>query len=218
MRDPYEILGVSRASSGGDIKGLSPISEKYHPDRNKDDVKSKERFSEINSAYEILGDEAKKAQFDRGEIGVDGKPRGFDGFGAGPGGYSQAWRQNGASGAEQHFEFNFGGGRGGGFEDFFDLFGGGRRRAKPEPTRGEDVSATATVTLETLAKGGPVRVILPNGRTLEVKVPAGVEDGKQIRLRGQGQTGVGGKQAGDALITIKFAPIPISKLRAEISN
>lgn len=80
------------------------------------------------------------------------------------------------------------------------------------------MSATATVTLETLAKGGPVRVILPNGRTLEVKVPAGVEDGKQIRLRGQGQTGVGGKQAGDALITIKFAPIPISKLRAEISN
>ena len=132
MRDPYEILGVSRASSGGDIKkAYRQLAKKYHPDRNKDDVKSKERFSEINSAYEILGDEAKKAQFDRGEIGADGKPRGFDGFGAGPGGYSQAWRQNGASGAEQHFEFNFGGGRGGGFEDFFDLFGGGRRRAKP---------------------------------------------------------------------------------------
>ncbi|MFM8859983.1 MAG: DnaJ C-terminal domain-containing protein [Methylocystis sp.] len=213
MRDPYEVLGVSRASSGGDIKkAYRLLAKKYHPDRNRDDLKAKERFSEISSAYEILGDETKKAQFDRGEIGSDGKPRGFEGFGAGPGGFSQAWRQNGAPGGEQHFEFNFGGNRGGGFEDFFDLFGGGRRRGKAEAQRGEDVSATATVTLETLAKGGPVRVILPNGRTLEVKVPAGVEDGKQIRLRGQGQTGLGGNQPGDAIITIKLAPHPYFKV------
>ncbi len=221
MRDPYDILGVARSSNATDIKkAYRQLAKKYHPDRNKDDLKAKERFAEINSAYEILGDEGKKAQFDRGEIGADGKPKGFEGFGAGagPGGFSRAWRSNGSAGGDQHFEFNFGGGpggRAGGFEDIFDLFGGGGRRrgASQQGTgRGEDVVATATASLETLIKGGAIRVVLPGGRTLEVKVPAGFEDGKQIRLRRQGQAGVAGGDPGDALITIKMAPHPYFKL------
>ncbi len=221
MRDPYDVLGVSKSASAADIKkAYRQLAKKYHPDRNKDDVKAKERFAEINTAYEIVGDEKKKAQYDRGEIGPDGKPKGFEGFGAGgPGGFSRAWRSAGSGpGANQHFEFNFGGGQGGagaggGFDPsdlFADLFGG-RRRAQPTPERGEDVVATATVPLETAARGGSARVILPSGRTLEVKVPAGVEDGQQIRLRGQGQPGARGGEPGDALVTVKIAAHPYFK-------
>jgi DnaJ-class molecular chaperone len=218
MRDPYEVLGVPKSASAADIKkAFRQLAKKYHPDRNADDAKSKERFAEIGAAYEILGDETKKAQFDRGEIGPDGKPRGFEGFGAGgPGGFSQGWRTGAGRGGEQHYEFNFGGGGNGGrsFEDFFDLFGGGRRRGGggARPARGEDVAATVSVSLETLGKGGSVRVILPGGRTLEAKVPAGVEDGQQIRLRGQGQPGASGGEPGDAIVTVRAAPHPWFRL------
>jgi DnaJ-class molecular chaperone len=222
MRDPYDVLGVTKSASAADIKkAFRQLAKKYHPDRNKDDVKAKERFAEIGSAYEILGDEKKKAQFDRGEIGADGKPRGFEGFGAGPGGFSRAWRNAGGGPGDQHFEFNFGGGGpgpgggagagGAGFEDLFSDFFGGRRRGQTS-TRGEDVVATATVPLETAAKGGSARVLVPSGRTLEVKIPAGVEDGQQIRLRGQGAPGVRGGESGDALVTVKIATHPYFRL------
>ncbi|WP_330083645.1 J domain-containing protein [Methylocystis iwaonis] len=220
MRDPYDVLGVTKSASAADIKkAYRQLAKKYHPDRNKDDAKAKERFAEINTAYEIVGDEKKKAQFDRGEIGPDGKPRGFEGFGAGPGGFTRGWRTaGGAAGGDQHYDFNFGGQQGagagaGGFDPsdlFADLFGGRRRQATP--TRGDDVVATATVPLETIAKGGSARVILPSGRTLEVKIPAGVEDGQQIRLRGQGQPGLRGGEPGDALVTVKLAPHPYFKV------
>jgi DnaJ-class molecular chaperone len=218
MRDPYDVLGVPKSASAADIKkAYRQLAKKYHPDRNRDDVKAKERFAEINTAYEVVGDEKKKAQFDRGEIGPDGKPRGFEGFGAGPGGFSRAWGRGAGGGpGDQHFEFNMGGGRGaGGFDPsdlFADLFGGGRKRAQATPTRGDDVVATATVPLETAAKGGSARVILPSGRTLEVKVPAGVEDGQQIRLRGQGQPGLRGGEPGDALVSVKIAAHPYFRL------
>ncbi len=215
MRDPYEILGVAKSASAADIKkAYRQLAKKFHPDRNKDDTKAKERFAEINTAYEIVGDEKKKAQFDRGEIGPDGKPRGFEGFGAGPGGFSRGGGTG--AGGEQHFEYHFGrdaqGGRTFDPSDLFaDLFGGARRRAGPAPTRGDDIVATATVPLETFAKGGGARVVLPSGRMLEVKIPAGVEEGKQIRLRGQGQPGLAGGEAGDVLVTVKVAPHPFFK-------
>jgi DnaJ-class molecular chaperone len=225
MRDPYDVLGVAKTASPAEIKkAYRQLAKKFHPDRNKDDAKAKERFAEINSAYEIVGDETKKAQFDKGEIGPDGKPRftGFEGFGAGPGpgGFTRGWRTGGgAPGGEQHYEFHFGneapGGRGG-FDPsdlFADLFGAsGRRRGAPQPTRGDDVVATATAPLETVAHGGSARVILPSGRTLEVKIPAGIEDGQQIRLRGQGQPGAMGGEPGDAIVTVKVAPHPYFKL------
>ncbi|MCX7899986.1 MAG: J domain-containing protein [Methylocystis sp.] len=218
MRDPYDVLGVQKSASVADIKkAYRQLAKKYHPDRNKDDAKAKARFAEIGAAYEILGDEKKKGQFDRGEIGADGKPRGFEGFGAGPGGFSRGWGPGaGARGGEQHFEFNFGQGGGrAGFDPsdlFADLFGSGRRHAGPSPIRGDDVVATATVPLETIAKGGAARVILPSGRMLEVKIPAGIEEGKQIRLRGQGQPGFAGGDAGDVLVTVKVAPHPLFKI------
>lgn len=220
MRDPYEVLGVAKTASAAEIKkAFRHLAKKHHPDHNKNDPKAKEKFAEANSAYEIIGDAEKKAQFDRGEIGADGKPRfqGFEGFGAGPGGFSRASR--GPGGAE-HFEFHYGGGGPGqnaGFDPsdlFADLFSGARRgRGQQPPRRGEDVAATATAPLETIAKGGHVRVFLPTGRALDVSVPAGIEDGKQIRLRGQGHPSqIPGGEPGDVLITVRIAPHPFFEL------
>jgi DnaJ-class molecular chaperone len=212
MRDPYEILGVARSADEADIKkAFRKLAKLYHPDRNSSDPKAKEKFNEINSAYELLGDTAKRAQFDRGEIDADGKPRfqGFEGFGAGGG------QREGAEG----FSFGFGGGSpfgarggaraaGGGAEDIFShLFGdamrgGGRARS----TRGDDVAAQLTVTIEDIAGDAKKRLALPGGREVEVMLPPGVTDGQTIRLRGLGQPGTGGADSGDALLTIRIAP------------
>jgi DnaJ-class molecular chaperone len=211
MRDPYDVLGVAKTASAGEIKkAYRQLAKKFHPDHNKTDPKAKERFAEINSAYEIVGDDEKKGKFDRGEIGADGKPRahGFEGFGAGPGGFTRG--AAGPGGA--HFEFNAGGPGGhAGFDPsdiFADLFGGGARRGRAAPRRGADVVATANVPLESAALGGSARVALPGGRMVDVKIPAGVDDGQQIRLRGQGHPGPVGGEAGDALVTVKILPHP----------
>ena len=212
MRDPYDILGVAKSASAGEIKkAYRQLAKKYHPDHNKTDPKAKERFAEINSAYEIVGDDDKKAKFDRGEIGADGKPRATASraLAPDPADFRAARAAGGA-----HFEFNMGGGGGhAGFDPadlFADLFGAGakRGRAGAAPRRGGDVVATATVPLETAALGGSTRVALPGGRMVDVKVPAGIDDGQQIRLRGQGQPGPVGGEAGDALITVKILPQP----------
>jgi DnaJ-class molecular chaperone len=217
MRDPYDVLGVAKTASAAEIKkAFRHLAKKYHPDQNKNDPKGQEKFSEANSAYEILGDEKKKAQFDRGEIDAEGKPRasGFEGFGAGPGGFSRG--QRGPGGAE-HFEFHFGGepggGRAAGFDPsdlFSDLFGAGAgaRRGRA-PRRGEDVALQVTISLAEAVKGGSTRVFLPTGRTLEVNIPVGIEDGKQIRLRGQGHAAPPGGEPGDAIVTIKVALDPL---------
>jgi DnaJ-class molecular chaperone len=215
MRDPYDVLGVAKTATASEIKkAFRHLAKKYHPDQNKNDPKAKEKFAEANSAYEILGDENKKGQFDRGEIDAEGKPRfsGFEGFGAGPGGFSRG--QRGPGGAE-HFEFHFGGGGpgqgGAGFDPsdiFSDLFGAGARKARA-PRRGEDVAMQVTVSLAEAVKGGHTRVFLPTGRTLDVAIPVGIEDGKQIRLRGQGHAAPPGGEPGDAIVTVKIAPHPL---------
>ncbi|MGI3903793.1 MAG: DnaJ C-terminal domain-containing protein [Janthinobacterium lividum] len=208
MRDPYTVLGVTKSADAAEIKkAFRKLAKKYHPDQSKE-PKAKERFTEANGAYEILGDETKRGQFDRGEIDAEGKPR-YAGFGGGAGG---------AGGGG--FDFNdFGGAspfgrqtRGSGFDAndiFADLLNGGLRggrRAAQQPTRGEDVTASVSVPLEDVVKGGTARVTLPTGRTLEVKVPAGMEDGKAIRLKGQGHDSPTGGASGDAIVTVRYAP------------
>ena len=222
MRDPYDILGVKRDADADSVKkAFRKLAKKFHPDQNKNDPKAKEKFAEANAAYEILGDEAKRGQFDRGEIDAEGKPRhagfgGWGGFGGQPGG-ARAGRAG--QPGEERFEFHFGGGSpfgagGGGPGDIFsELFGaaGGRGRSR-QPPRGEDVTATATVSLIDAVKGARVEVFLPTGRTMEVKIPAGIEDGKQIRLRGQGQPSHYGGETGDAIVTVRIAPHPFFKV------
>ncbi len=235
MRDPYEVLGVSKGANEADVKSAyRQLAKKLHPDANKHDPKAASRFAELNAAYEIVGDSDKRKAFDRGEIDAEGKPRfqGFEGFGAQPGGGA-----HGPGGA--HFEsFSFGpdgfrrsagggagagAGGGAGFEDLLrGMFGGraggaGRGFGTQFETEdfgasagGQDLQASLTITLGDAAKGTKTRVHLPTGKDVEVKIPAGIASGQQIRLKGQGWPSASGR-AGDALITINVAPHPLFK-------
>jgi DnaJ-class molecular chaperone len=225
MRDPYEVLGVPRSANAAAIKSaFRKLAKKYHPDANKDDPKAATRFSELNTANEIIGDPDKRQQFDRGEIDAEGKPR-FQGF---PGGDPRAR----AGGFETH-TFRSGGagpggfgGGGGGFEDILNsMFGaaarGGAGRTSGGGARFEfdpgtmamdlDTSVSMSVSLEEAVKGAEKRVRLPNGKELNVKIPAGVVAGQQIRLKGQGETAAG-HPPGDLLITVSIAPHPFFKV------
>jgi len=212
MRDPYEVLGLAKSASAAEVKSaFRKLAKKFHPDQSKES-RAKERFAEIGSAYEILGDEKKRAAYDRGEIDAEGKPRApqFEGFGFGR-------RPGAGAGGEFHgFNFDVGGdpaARAGFEADILsELFGGrmgGRGRA---PSRGEDVAVSVNVPLATAVGGGSTRVALPTGKTLDVAIPAGVEDGKQIRLRGQGRPGGRNAPAGDAIVTIHYAPHPLFRV------
>jgi DnaJ-class molecular chaperone len=207
MRDPYAVLGLAKTASAAEIKSaFRKLAKKYHPDQSKE-PKAKERFAEIGQAYEILGDEKKRAAFDRGEIDAEGKPRApqFEGFGAGPGG--------GGGFRNFHFEFgDAGGGRNFDPDIFADLLGGAARGRSRAPQKGEDVSVSVTVPLAQAASGGDVRVTLPTGKTLDVAVPVGFEDGKAIRLRGQGEPAPRGGPPGDAIITLRYAPHPLFRV------
>jgi len=233
MRDPYDVLGVPRSASAADIKkAYRKLAKTWHPDQKPDDPTAKERFAEISSAYELLSDAEKRAQFDRGEIDAEGKPR-FQGFGGGQGGPWGAgapgaggpWGQRG-----QRFDYEFspGGPFGGtrtrsgvGGDDILDellgAFGGRRPRAGAgfggEPPKGEDLRAELTVPFRDWARGGKQRVRLPTGKELNISVPAGIEEGKTIRLKGQGAASGLGGEPGDALIVIRVAPDP--EFRAE---
>jgi DnaJ-class molecular chaperone len=217
MRDPYTVLGVSKTASADEIKKTyRRLAKKFHPDYNKSDPKAKEKFAEVNSAYEIVGDEKQRAAFDRGEIDAGGKPRatGFEGFGAGG--------RAGAGQGFENFEFHFGGGQGRAnrsgvdpsdmFADLFGGLGGMRGGSARQPRRGEDVAAAVSISFEDAVNGTRARVSLPTGKSLDVDIPAGIEDGRQIRLRGQGQAGPSGGAAGDAIVTVNVAPHPLFKV------
>jgi DnaJ-class molecular chaperone len=219
MRDPYEVLGVPRGASAAAIKSAyRKLAKKHHPDANKNDPKSAARFSELNSANEIIGDEDKRKQFDRGEIDAEGKPR-FQGFpgGGGPRGAAGGFQSGG-------FRTGPGGPGSGGFEDILNsMFGGaGVRGARPGAgatfefdTGGIaldlDLNVAMTVSLEEAVQGTEKRVRLPTGKELNVKIPAGVTAGQQIRLKGQGETAPG-HRPGDLLITVSIAPHPLFKV------
>jgi DnaJ-class molecular chaperone len=225
-------LGVQKSARPDEIKkAFRRLAKKLHPDANKKDPKAAVKFAEINAAYELLGDEKKRKAYDAGEIDAEGKPRfhGFQGFsgGGGPRGF----------GGDSQFEtFSWGpegmrrsGGRAGGggfgrFEDILsEMMGGLGRGAGARPfeqrfdtgdfgaaSRGQDVSAALTITLPEAAKGATKRVRLPTGKEVEVKIPAGLTDGQQIRLKGQGVALAGGPP-GDVLITVGIAPHPYFK-------
>jgi DnaJ-class molecular chaperone len=226
MRDPYETLGVTKKASEAEIKkAFRTLAKKHHPDTHASDPKAVKKFQEISAAYEIVGDKEKRAQFDRGEIDAAGQPKGFNqgfqpGRGGGPGGFEQGFegfRSRGGTGGgagPQGFEFHWSGAdgsEGANADDIFaDLLGGlgrgGRRRAQPR--KGPDVQLETTVSLTEAALGGTRRVVLADGRQLEARIPPGVKDGQQIRLKGQGAPGESGGPPGDAFITIHIAPHP----------
>jgi len=216
MRDPYQILGVARTASEADIKkAYRRRAKDLHPDRNQGDPKAKDRFSELNGAYEIVGDEAKRKQFDAGQIDAEGKPKfqGFEGMGAGRGGRAGGFEYNFGQGGRGHpFGAGAGASAGAGFDPadiFGSLFGDAARRqgqARPEAHKPPEQSFTLEVTLAQAVAGATRRVRLPGGREVEVTIPEGVADGKVMRLRGLGQTDPVSGQAGDVLMTIKVKP------------
>ena len=197
MADPYETLGVRRGDSEETIrKAYRKLAKRHHPDLNPADKGAAERFKTINAANDILADADKRARFDRGEIDAEGRETAAA---HGPA-HGPAWRQY--AGAEPY------GGAGHGFsaEDLETLFGGGFGNGTT-PGRGRDAHYSLTISFLEAAAGAVRRLTLPDGRTLDVTIPAGVRDGHVLRLRGQGRPGQRG--AGDALVEIAVAPHPL---------
>jgi DnaJ-class molecular chaperone len=224
MRDPYEVLGVSKSASEAEIKkAFRALAKKHHPDTKggdgKPDSGAQKKFQEISAAYDIVGDKEKRAKYDRGEIDAGGNPRGFDprahGFEGSPFGFGQ-----GGQGNPRDFNFTWtnqgpgGGETAEGFraEDIFsDLFGfgGGRRGGRAQARKGEDFALSITVGFEEAARGSTRRVTMPDGKEIDVRIPTALKDGQQIRLRGQGGPGRNGGPPGDVLIQVSVAPHPI---------
>ena len=225
--DPYSVLGVARTASEAEIKSAyRKLAKELHPDRNKDNPQAAERFSRVTNAYDLLSDKDKRAQFDRGEIDADGNPAnpfagmggmGGGGFRPGAGGSRGAYRSEGFEGFSGDdvdlgdiFEGLFGGGgrRTSGAQGFGDGFaggmGGGRR--PPPPRKGSDIAYRLRVPFVDAATRKDQRITLADGKTIDLKLPAGVEDGTQMRLKGKGEDGPGG--AGDGLVTIAIDPHP----------
>lgn len=215
-KDYYDILGVKRGASADELsKAYRELARKYHPDLNPKDDSAKEKFQEVQSAFDVLSDPKKREQYDRFGPGFENMG-GPGGPGAGP----QGWPGGGFGGGQGNVNVDlndlFGGGGGGGFSDLFKHFGGGAgpAGARPRaPQRGHDLEHELTVPFASAVKGGQAALNLrrANGKSesISVKIPAGIDDGKKIRLRGQGDPGPGGGPAGDILLTIRVAPHPV---------
>ena len=219
MADPYSTLGVARGASEKEIKSAyRKLAKELHPDRNKDNPQTAERFSDVTKAYDLLSDKDKRAQVDRGEIDAEGNPAhpfGGSGFGGGFGGGSGGWRAQqgpqdfqgfGAEGVDLRdiFEGLFGGrGGGAGYARAQSGFGGaGFGGARRPPPKGANVQYRLKVPFVDAATGKEQRITLADRKTIDLKLPAGVEDGTQMRLKGKGEQGPGGP--GDALVTIEI--------------
>lgn len=218
MRDPYDVLGVARNAKQEEVrKAYRKLAKELHPDRNPGNEKAAERFKEVSAAYDIIGDADKRAKFDRGEIDAAGQPRaqGFHrgGFRSGYGGARGPYSSGG-------FGSDFGFGQGGSEDIFDEIFGQMRRgragaggfnagaRRTTMPQRGADRRFNLKIGFLDAARGCKRRLTMPEGKQLDVTIPAGMADGQQIRLRHQGDPGRHGGEAGDALIEVNVEPHP----------
>jgi DnaJ-class molecular chaperone len=221
-RDPYQELGVSRGASADEIrKAFRKLAKANHPDTNPNNKEAEERFKRVSGAFDILGDAAKKKKFDAGEIDADGREtaRGF--AGGGPWGAQPEGGFGGGGPRYQSQSFEgvdlgdilgemFGGGRGAG--------GGGRGGQGGGfggfSQRGSDVRARLDIDLEDAIRGAKRRISFSDGRTIDVTIPKGAQEGQTLRLTGQGAPGRAGP--GDALIELAFLPHPIFRREGEV--
>jgi DnaJ-class molecular chaperone len=211
--DLYQRLGLKRGASEAEIKkAYRSLAKQLHPDRNKDNPKAAERFAQVTAAYDLLSDKDKRARYDRGEIDEDGNPK--MPFGGDFGGYSPgAGPQPGGAGFEN---FNMGGADAADLSDLFEglfggasrgrsggPFGGFRQRAR-QPQKGADIGYRLKIPFDDAVALKPQRITLGDGKTIDLNLPRGLDDGTKIRLAGKGQEGPGGR--GDAIVTLDVAP------------
>lgn len=206
MKDPYATIGTAKTASADDIKkAYRKLAKQFHPDLNPGNAEAAARFKDVSAAYDLLSDPEKRARFDRGEIDASGQERADASYYRSYAGGPQGARYSGGPGIDPSDLFSelfsragqSGGGFGRGGNEFRDL-----------SMRGNDVSYSLAVDFLEAARGTSKRLSFPDGRTLDVNVPAGAEAGLVLRLRGQGQPGLGNGPAGDALIEISVMPHP----------
>lgn len=220
MRDLYATLGIPRTASEADIKSAyRKLAKELHPDRNKDNPKASEKFSEATRAYDLLSDKAKRAQYDRGEIDADGNPANpFAGMGARPG-YGRGGTYGTGPGGPGAAGFEGFGADEVDLGDLFEgLFGGrkpqnggarrgfGRQPPPPPPRRGADIQYRLAVPFVEAAAGRDQRITLADGKAISLKLPAGVEDGTMMRLKDKGHPGAGGN--GDGIVMVEVGTHP----------
>ena len=221
-RDPYQELGVSRTATADEIrKAFRKLAKQHHPDANPGDKKAEEKFKQVSAAFDIVGDAEKRKKFDLGQIDADGREtaRGF--AGGGPWGAQPEGGFGGGGGRYQGQSFEgvdlgdilgemFGGGRGGG--------GGGRGGQGGGfggfSQRGSDVRARLEIDLEDAIRGAKRRISFSDGRTIDVTIPKGAQEGQTLRLKGQGAPGRSGP--GDALIELGILPHPIFRREGDV--
>ena len=204
MKDPYKILGVGRRASADEIKqAYRKLAKRLHPDLNPGDSKVEQQFKEVSQAYSILGDPEKRKRFDKGEIDASGQDTGW-----GKRGFYRTYAESGEGAKYRNFDFGFGDDAEDIFSEFF-RHGNRRRSSAGRSTvrrRGADVSYKADVEFTEAALGAKKRIVLADGRALDVTIPPGTEDGQTLRLKGKGMQGLGGAPDGDAYIEVHTRP------------